>query len=57
MSSVSCVVCPGSVALPATVELSEIVVCRDCGQEHEVIETDPAVRLELAPEIEEDWGE
>lgn len=34
----------------------ELVDCPDCGAELEVVEPDP-VRLEPAPEIEEDWGE
>lgn len=40
----------------ATVFVTEIVVCPDCGAELEVIGVDP-VELALAPEIEEDWGE
>ena len=35
---------------------SEIVTCPECGAELEVTSTDP-IRLELAPEVEEDWGE
>lgn len=34
----------------------EIVDCPDCGAELEVVDRDP-VELDLAPEIEEDWGE
>ena len=34
----------------------QIVVCPDCGAELEVTNAHP-VRLELAPEVEEDWGE
>lgn len=37
-------------------ERGEIVECVDCGAELEVMSTDP-IRLELAPEEEEDWGE
>jgi len=37
-------------------ERGEIVECSDCGAELEVISTEP-IRLELAPEAEEDWGE
>jgi alpha-aminoadipate carrier protein LysW len=43
-------------ALAADVEVGEIVVCPDCGVELEVMSLDP-IRLELAPEVEEDWGE
>lgn len=34
----------------------EIARCTDCASELEVINTDP-ITLELAPEVEEDWGE
>jgi alpha-aminoadipate carrier protein LysW len=37
-------------------ERGEIVECAECGAELEVLSTDP-MRLELAPEAEEDWGE
>ncbi len=37
-------------------EKGEIVECSDCGAELEVLSTEP-IRLELAPEAEEDWGE
>jgi len=42
--------------LSAEPELGEIVTCPDCGVELEVTGLDP-VTLELAPEVEEDWGE
>ena len=39
-------------------ETGEIIECTACGQEHEVLErTDAALRVGLAPEVEEDWGE
>ena len=34
----------------------EIARCTECGAELEVTNADP-IRLELAPEVEEDWGE
>lgn len=34
----------------------EIVICPDCGVELEVISVEP-LKLELAPQEEEDWGE
>ena len=40
---------------PDTVE-SEIAICPDCGVELEVLSLDP-IELDLAPEVEEDWGE
>ena len=51
-----CVECAGELAIDADVEEGEIVVCPDCGVELEVMSTDP-ISVELAPEVEEDWGE
>jgi len=36
--------------------VAEILPCPDCGAELEVMGLDPLV-LDLAPEVEEDWGE
>lgn len=51
-----CQECAAELALAADVEVGEIVVCPDCGVELEVMSLDP-ITLELAPEVEEDWGE
>ena len=37
-------------------EQGELIVCDDCGSELEVVKVNP-LKLELAPEEEEDWGE
>lgn len=34
----------------------QVVTCTGCGAELEVTSREP-LRLELAPEVEEDWGE
>lgn len=54
--NVECPVCAGDVELPDDVMENELVVCGDCGSELEVIRLDP-VEVDLAPEVEEDWGE
>ena len=51
-----CPECEAELDLAPDVEANEIVVCADCGVELEVISLDP-ITLELAPEVEEDWGE
>lgn len=51
-----CVECGAEIDLGDDVEVGEIVDCSTCGSELEVVEVDPVV-LELAPELEEDWGE
>ncbi len=56
MENVVCVECAGQVTMAGDVSLSEIVQCPDCGVELEVIGLNP-LQIELAPEIEEDWGE
>jgi alpha-aminoadipate/glutamate carrier protein LysW len=53
---VECTECGGEIELPKTIEISEITTCPDCGAELEVVSVNP-IRLELAPEEEEDWGQ
>jgi len=52
----TCPECAAALALAPDVEEGEIVVCPDCGGELEVRSVAP-VTVELAPEVEEDWGE
>jgi alpha-aminoadipate carrier protein LysW len=52
----TCPECAGELDLAPDVEEGEIVVCPDCGVELEVMGVDP-ITLDLAPEVEEDWGE
>lgn len=51
-----CPECDGTLDLAADVLDGEIVPCPDCGAELEVISLNPII-LQLAPEVEEDWGE
>jgi alpha-aminoadipate carrier protein LysW len=51
-----CLQCGAALELAPDVEEGEIIVCPDCGVEWEVMSVDP-VTIELAPEVEEDWGE
>ena len=52
-----CVECGTNIAVPSDTELGDILSCRCCGQEHEIIELVPDIQLDRAPEVEEDWGE
>ena len=52
----TCPECFGDVPFDQDVLLHEIVQCPDCGVELDVVGVDP-VELDLAPEVEEDWGE
>lgn len=51
----TCPECAADLDLTGTL-VGEIVPCPDCGAELEVVSLDPPT-LELAPEVEEDWGE
>jgi alpha-aminoadipate/glutamate carrier protein LysW len=51
----TCPECEGPITLADPLQ-GEIIPCAACGAELEVVSLDP-VRLELAPEEEEDWGE
>lgn len=52
----TCPECAAELDLGSDVVEGEIVVCPDCGVELEVMSVDP-VSLDMAPEVEEDWGE
>ena len=56
MSNPACPECDASLGVPADAMQNELIACVDCGAELEIVNLDP-VQLELAPEIEEDWGE
>ncbi|RME83666.1 MAG: lysine biosynthesis protein LysW [Caldilineae bacterium] len=53
--TVICPECEAEITLTDPM-LGEIVPCPDCGAELEVVSLEP-VTLDLAPEVEEDWGE
>ncbi len=54
--NVLCPTCDADVRLPDGVMLNELLACADCGTELEIISLSP-LQVELAPEVEEDWGE
>ncbi len=54
--NILCPECDGDVTIPADTMENEIISCPDCGAELEIISLDP-LELDLAPEVEEDWGE
>jgi alpha-aminoadipate carrier protein LysW len=54
---ITCPECENSqTVITETVRPSEIIECGECRTELEVVSTDPLV-VEVAPEVEEDWGE
>ena len=52
----ACPECDAAVAFTRAPLSGQVVVCTGCSAELEVTGTSP-VTLELAPEVEEDWGE
>lgn len=55
-ASCECPECAASIALTRRPLAGEVVRCGDCSAELEVTSVEP-LKLELAPEVEEDWGE
>lgn len=51
-----CTECGSDIELRNDIEEGEILNCLDCGAELEVRSVNP-VKLELAPQEAEDWGE
>jgi len=56
VATASCPECDGDVTFTRKPLRAEVVVCAGCAAELEVTACDP-LTLELAPEVEEDWGE
>lgn len=56
MNQVECLECGAVVEVPADAIVGELLVCEECDTEMEVTNLSP-LAVELAPEVEEDWGE
>ncbi|MBN1538097.1 MAG: lysine biosynthesis protein LysW [Anaerolineales bacterium] len=56
MLTTICPECAAEITLEEQTEISEIIVCSDCGVDLEVTSLDP-VTVQLAPMEQEDWGE
>lgn len=52
----NCPECDANIGFDRTPFRAQVVRCADCGVELEVTAIEP-LTLELAPEVEEDWGE
>ncbi len=51
-----CPVCGANISVADDVVKGELLECDDCGTELEVKNIDP-LKIEEAPEAEEDWGQ
>lgn len=56
MTTPHCPECDAEIGIPANAMENELISCPDCGTELEIISLNP-IALDLAPEVEEDWGE
>ena len=56
MNNPTCPACEADIVIPADAMENELLACPDCGSELEILSLDP-LELDLAPEVEEDWGE
>lgn len=54
--NVTCIECEAELTLTEEAMVGEVLECPDCGVELEVTSLEP-LTVELAPELEEDWGE
>lgn len=54
--SCECPECAASVGFTRRPLCGEIVRCAECGVELEVTSANP-IRVEVAPQVQEDWGE
>lgn len=52
----TCPECGGEITLKGKILAGELVHCPECSSELEVMSVNP-IKLEAAPEVEEDWGE
>lgn len=51
-----CPECDGIITFDRPPLVGEVIRCNECGVELEVTSVEP-LTLEVAPEVEEDWGE
>lgn len=56
MNQIECIECAAAVELPQDAIIGELLICESCDAELEVTNLNPPT-VELAPEVEEDWGE
>ncbi|MBI4539910.1 MAG: lysine biosynthesis protein LysW [Gemmatimonadetes bacterium] len=56
IAGVSCPECAAALPIQGTPIPNEIIPCPDCGVELEVVSVEP-LAVELAPPVQEDWGE
>jgi alpha-aminoadipate/glutamate carrier protein LysW len=56
MTNATCPTCDAPISPPPGAVVHELIACADCGTDLEILSLDP-LTVDLAPEVEEDWGE
>ncbi len=56
MNQATCPTCDAPISLPDGAVVHELIRCPDCGTDLEILSLTP-LTIDLAPEVEEDWGE
>jgi alpha-aminoadipate carrier protein LysW len=51
-----CLECQAQISLDTTTQVGEVITCPECSTDLEVIQVKP-LKLSLAPEVQEDWGQ
>ncbi|MEM9413655.1 MAG: lysine biosynthesis protein LysW [Planctomycetota bacterium] len=53
---VACPICDAAIDIAEGTVVGELMECAECGAELEVVSVEP-IKIQEAPEVEEDWGE
>ena len=51
-----CLECQAQINLDPNAQIGEVITCAECSTDLEVIQIKP-LKLNLAPEVQEDWGQ
>ncbi len=55
-NQILCPDCEGNIVLDSSTEKGEVVTCKDCSVQLEVVSLQP-LKVNPAPKLDEDWGE
>lgn len=55
-NSVKCLECMAEIKIEEDIKKGEVVTCSECNTDLEVIQVTP-LKLKLAPQVQEDWGQ
>lgn len=55
-SSNKCLECMAEIKIGSDIQKGEVITCSECSTDLEVVQVKP-LKLVLAPEVQEDWGQ